>query len=176
MCLFLWEKSQAAEVRGTNPAPELSCGSSGTLHIPPATILINTWKMRNKERTSSRGSAGLLKESLSLQLVPTVGNGALYSNTITFCSSQMLPQCVTIDTGIFSFLPRPHWVTGPHYSGTSWICRFRIRGILLIGIVGPSSSEILTTMATSGVYWVAKGRNDIIWSSHLPSALIKYFK
>ncbi|XP_077144296.1 transmembrane protein 170A [Ranitomeya variabilis] len=97
---------------------------------------------------------GLLQQILSLSLVPRVGNSTVCSTTLcsfpemwygVFLWALVSSLFVHIPAGLLALFTLRHHKYG----------RFTSVGILLMGIVGPISTGILTSAAIAGVYRAA---------------------
>uniref|UniRef100_A0A8C5KA31 Transmembrane protein 170A n=2 Tax=Jaculus jaculus TaxID=51337 RepID=A0A8C5KA31_JACJA len=103
-----------------------------------------------------RGPAGLLQQILSLKLVPRVGYGTLCPNSTSLCSFPEMRYGVflwVLVSSVFFHVPAgllALFTLRHHKYG-----RFMSVSILLMGIVGPNTTGILTSAAIAGVYRAA---------------------
>ncbi|KAF6079708.1 transmembrane protein 170A [Phyllostomus discolor] len=103
--------------------------------------------MEHEGSGGSGGSAGLLQQILSLKLVPRVGNGTLCPNSTSLCSFPEMWYGVflwALVSSLFFHVPAgllALFTLRHHKYG-----RFMSVSILLMGIVGPITAGILTSM------------------------------
>uniref|UniRef100_A0A8C0JM33 Transmembrane protein 170A n=1 Tax=Canis lupus dingo TaxID=286419 RepID=A0A8C0JM33_CANLU len=103
--------------------------------------------MEHEASGGSGGSAGLLQQILSLKLVPRVGNGTLCPNSTSLCSFPEMWYGVflwALVSSLFFHVPAgllALFTLRHHKYG-----RFMSVSILLMGIVGPITAGILTSM------------------------------
>ncbi|XP_047647482.1 transmembrane protein 170A isoform X2 [Phacochoerus africanus] len=105
--------------------------------------------MEHEGSGGSGGSAGLLQQILSLKLVPRVGNGTLCPNSTSLCSFPEMWYGVflwALVSSLFFHVPAgllALFTLRHHKYG-----RFMSVSILLMGIVGPITAGVLTSLKT----------------------------
>lgn len=126
--------------------------SHGTSSAFPHLSAVNGGGMEHEGSGGSGGSAGLLQQILSLKLVPRVGNGTLCPNSTSLCSFPEMWYGVflwALVSSLFFHVPAgllALFTLRHHKYG-----RFMSVSILLMGIVGPITAGVLTSMSAINI-------------------------